>query len=234
MTWARLDDGFWRNEKVIACSDAALGLHVRAISYCADQRTDGAISRAAITVLRAKAARIQDLVEAGLWDQSEDGYAVHDFLKYNLSAADADSKRQSKAIAGAKGAASRWHGGENAPDPYPTRTHPDPDPDPDPNTSTAARARLARDFYEAVTKRKPENAVMEQVLNDIDFAHGEACVAWAFESAAGKEEPWPYTKRILDKCVTEGHGPRANQQQKRRTNGTSRNVSGQPADGWHR
>lgn len=121
MTWARIDDGFWRNEKVAACSDASLGLHVRAISYCADQATDGVLSGIALKALRAKAGLVRELVKAGLWIDHHDRFEIHDYLKYNPSAEQIATKRHSKAMAGAKGAASRWHGTGNAPDP--TRTH---------------------------------------------------------------------------------------------------------------
>ena len=203
MTWARLDDGFWRNEKVIACPDAALGLHVRAISYCADQRTEGRISKAALLILRAKPSRVAELVDAGLWDEIDGDYAVHDFLKYNPSVAESDSKRDAKRIAGAKGAASRWHSGGNAPDPIPTRTHPDP--------SSSSSARSARQWYEHVTgKLIGQDKALRQQLDDVQAAHGFECVEWGFTAAIGKDEPWLYAKRIFDSCMIggEGHGPR--------------------------
>jgi len=127
MTWVRLDDQFADHPKVVGLSASAFRLHVTALCYCARQETDGVIPRAAAFVLAAK-RHVVELVGAGLWEPHAAGYCVHDFLDFNPSHAELDSKRDSKRIAGAKGAASRWHGGRNAPVP----TRPDPLPRPDP------------------------------------------------------------------------------------------------------
>lgn len=75
------------------------------------------------------------------------------------------------------------------------------------------RAReKAEDWYEYVTGRLiGKDQALRQQLDDIDFVHGADCVGWAFDQAIGKNDPWPYAKRILDSCLglkNEGHGPR--------------------------
>ena len=45
----------------------------------------------------------QRLVEAGLWARTADGYAIHDFLKYNPSRAEQDAKRAAACERMAKG-----------------------------------------------------------------------------------------------------------------------------------
>src|SRR5438045_1471987 len=48
MTWARLDDSFYRNRKVRGLSDKEFRFYVNALSYCADQLTDGELDHEAI------------------------------------------------------------------------------------------------------------------------------------------------------------------------------------------
>lgn len=91
MTWARVDDGFWRHEKIAGVSDAALGLHLRALSYCCDQLTDGKLSKPALTMLGAKPSQVRELVMAGIWDE---GPVIHDFLEYNESRVEVLDKRE--------------------------------------------------------------------------------------------------------------------------------------------
>jgi hypothetical protein len=47
------------------------------------------------------------LIDAGLWDQAEDGYQVHDYLEHQNSRERIENTRQERAIAGAKGGASK-------------------------------------------------------------------------------------------------------------------------------
>lgn len=154
MTWVRLDDQFADHPKIVGLSASAFRLHVTAICYAARQETDGVIPRAAAFVVKRIAG---ELVAAGLWDAHPRGYVVHDYLDYNPSASELLSKRHAKRMAGAKGAASRWHGEGNAPgparpDPVPLQ----PDLPPNPPASRGARANRAK----AGSKRKRDVIAM--------------------------------------------------------------------------
>ena len=48
--------------------------------------------------------------DAGLWDNAEGGFLVHDYLKYNPSKAEVLAERAARSQAGKAGANSRWHG----------------------------------------------------------------------------------------------------------------------------
>ena len=139
MTWARLDDGFADHPKIVGLSDAAFRQHVTAICYAARHSTDGHVPKGAAFV---RPPRSRELIAAGLWHDETDGtYTIHDFLSYNKSRSEVMATRQANATAGAKGALSRWHHGQDGPvpDPYPTRK-PDPDPHPHPTSGSAAAA----------------------------------------------------------------------------------------------
>lgn len=99
MTWVRIDDGFARNPKIMALPHKSIVLHVAGLCYCASNLTDGHIPKAAIPMLLAEArvtrAAVKPLVERGVWTvhDGDDGYNVHDYLKYQESRADVQQRR---------------------------------------------------------------------------------------------------------------------------------------------
>jgi hypothetical protein len=109
MTWARFDDRTPSNPKVALLSDAAFRLWFTAICYCCEHLTDGAIHRDVPQILsrapsgaKLKGA-ITELVNRGLWDETDHGWDVHDFLNWNPSGEQVRSKREARAKAGANG-----------------------------------------------------------------------------------------------------------------------------------
>lgn len=90
MTWAKIDDQFYTHPKVGALDldmmPAAVGLYALALSWCADQLTDGRIPRSQAARLlgtTAAYALADELVRVGLWETTADGYVFHDYLTYN-------------------------------------------------------------------------------------------------------------------------------------------------------
>lgn len=111
MTWARLDDRFHSHRKVMRAwksHRAAIGLHVLALTYTCGHELDGHVDVEFVELLLPKTAErekvVSALVEAGLWDENGTGWVIHDFLKFNQSAADLRDKRDKEA---ARKAASR-------------------------------------------------------------------------------------------------------------------------------
>ncbi|MGB3331156.1 MAG: hypothetical protein WBA46_19500, partial [Thermomicrobiales bacterium] len=88
----KLDDGFFQHPKVVRVGRDAKALYLAGLCYSGAQLTDGFIPAEALRILAAgaeisgapKAAR--QLVDAGLWDQADGGFMVHDYLDYNQSA----------------------------------------------------------------------------------------------------------------------------------------------------
>lgn len=114
MPWVKLDDGFHRHRKTRKAwrEPRAVGLHVMAMTYCADHLTDGFVDREWVEdQLPARAERdrvIGKLVETGMWHEHGDGWTIHDFLEFNPSADKVEAQREAKREGGRKGAARRW------------------------------------------------------------------------------------------------------------------------------
>lgn len=101
MPWARLDDKFHSHPKVASLGDymlACVGLHALALSWCNDHLTDGFIPNEQVPRLTGDVSHLLSegdpgilvarLLEAGMWEQRENGYEIHDFLEYNNSRKD--------------------------------------------------------------------------------------------------------------------------------------------------
>lgn len=78
MPWFNVDDGFAFHRKTVRAGNAALGLWVRAGSWCAQQLTDGHVPAEMVEVLGTQ-SQANRLVSAGLWFESEDGYQFHEW-----------------------------------------------------------------------------------------------------------------------------------------------------------
>lgn len=92
--WFKIDDGFWAHPKVLGLSDSAVALWVRAGSYCAQQLTDGRLRADALPMLRSDEFVAAELVKAGLWVQTPDGYEYHDWAKYQPTRESVEAQRE--------------------------------------------------------------------------------------------------------------------------------------------
>ena len=100
MPYLLIDDGMAENPKIAGLSDKAFRLWITSLLYCARNLTNGAISEIAIRSLApicqiAKPlAVVRALVEAGLFEKTDTGWVIHDYLDYNPSRADLSEKRR--------------------------------------------------------------------------------------------------------------------------------------------
>lgn len=111
MTWSKFDDAAPKSPKARAAGNEAWGLWVGAVIYCNRHLTDGLVSVAAlamdclpepITLAKAKklAERLCDAKAqpegVGLFERTATAgmYRVHDFLDWNLSKTEVESKRK--------------------------------------------------------------------------------------------------------------------------------------------
>ncbi|MGK9463971.1 hypothetical protein ACSLFT_28655 [Streptomyces sp. G6] len=88
MPWVKLDDRFPSHRKVALLSDRAFRLHVSAICWCSENLTDGRITDRELPLVakvRGVKATAQALADAGLWDRTDDGWQIHDYLDFNPS-----------------------------------------------------------------------------------------------------------------------------------------------------
>ena len=98
--FTRLDDHFWAHPKVLNCSDGALALWVRALSWVGFQLTDGFVPHQCLRLLRGRKRDADRLVAAGLWERGECdgqlGYWFHDFTDWNNAATKGEVEKRRK------------------------------------------------------------------------------------------------------------------------------------------
>lgn len=100
MGWVKIDDGFFRNPKVISVKKDARLLYVAALCYCHEHMTDGIVPIASLRVIGAEAdvanpaRHARELVNAGLWIARNDAeFWVNDYLDYNESSDERKAKQ---------------------------------------------------------------------------------------------------------------------------------------------
>lgn len=97
MSWVKLDDGFTRNPKARAAGKDGRALYIAALCWSASHLTDGRVPRAVLKLLYSDAEvtkpQHEKLVELGLWEETEDGWQIHDYLVYNRSRREIEKER---------------------------------------------------------------------------------------------------------------------------------------------
>lgn len=89
MTWVKVDVDCTEHPKLVGLSDAAWVMWLHGLTYAGRNLSDGFIptgmmSRLCNTKNPRRAA--DELVKAGLWDVSPDGWTIHDYLEHQRSA----------------------------------------------------------------------------------------------------------------------------------------------------
>ncbi len=109
MTWARLDDSFCDHPKVDHLTDGAFRLHVAAICDASRFLTDGFINkdRPQRLVRRYKPSLAAELVAAGVWNVTPDGWVIHDYKDWNPSAEQVRKVQAERVAAGSKGGSTK-------------------------------------------------------------------------------------------------------------------------------
>ena len=105
MAWIKLETSVSRHRKFLAAGPAASWLWVCGLAYCQEGLTDGFIPFQAVKHLgvRGPNSLITKLVRAGLWEQCEGGWRVHDYLSHHKPASEVLGLKQERRVNGAKG-----------------------------------------------------------------------------------------------------------------------------------
>lgn len=111
MSWIKLDDQWMDHPKIIAAGRDARDMWLASLTYCSKHLTDGYFNKKLLPSLAVMAgldvANCQDfasvLLEVGLWDATDNGYTVHDYLVYNPSKEQALATRNARKAAGSVG-----------------------------------------------------------------------------------------------------------------------------------
>lgn len=98
MAWLKIDDNAPGHRKLLRVPPAARWLWVCGLAYCQRLKTDGAIPAEALDLFGVKNPKplADALVEAKLWHTGDDGFRVHDFLAWNDSAEQRETKSDAK------------------------------------------------------------------------------------------------------------------------------------------
>ena len=97
MTWVKIDDLFPDHPKIVALTDAAFRTHVTGLCYAARYLTDGHIPTGSLRTIGPRKAATE-LEAAGLWTKTDHGWQIRDFLDYNPSRDDVETKRAAARI----------------------------------------------------------------------------------------------------------------------------------------
>lgn len=94
MTWFKVDDHFWSHPKTYGLSATAVALWVRSGCYSGDHLTDGVIQRNVLPLVQGTPEQAAELVQAGLWIETVEGWQFHDWCQYQPSREKVETKRQ--------------------------------------------------------------------------------------------------------------------------------------------
>jgi hypothetical protein len=113
LTWFKVDDTAHSHPKLLRAGNAAIGLWLRAGSYAAQHLTEGTVP-GVVVQLYGTTPQAAKLVKAGLWHDAghtcsrcpqpaTGDYVMHDYLIYNPTRAQEESKRRAAAERQARG-----------------------------------------------------------------------------------------------------------------------------------
>ena len=108
MTWVKLDDATPWAGPVRAVSVPARWTYVAARCLMGKNLTDGQLLRGDLTLVDGTLRIAKELVAAGLWEPTRDGWRDVDYLTLNRSAAQVAELSESRRERGAKGLARRY------------------------------------------------------------------------------------------------------------------------------
>lgn len=99
MPWVKLDDSWCEDEQVLKAGPLAGWLHICALSYCNRRLTDGRVPAAVVRRLADVDDALQlaaQLVDAGLWRVTDDGFELVDYLATQPSRERVEQDREAK------------------------------------------------------------------------------------------------------------------------------------------
>lgn len=92
MVWTKLDDNFPDHPKVAGLSNSAYRLFIDTLCYCGKYLTDGQIPEM-IANRYGATDDARTLLVANLWERTDTGYQVVNFLEYQPSKAEVEKKK---------------------------------------------------------------------------------------------------------------------------------------------
>lgn len=126
--WMRIDVHYFNHPKVIQLHPLAQLLYLRAVGYCKLHLTDGLLSTPAIRsiacdlaasiegadVLRTIDGWVSQMVLSGLFERTDSGISIHDFLEWNNSKQEVEFISHLRGKSGSKGGNQKQHNKQSA------------------------------------------------------------------------------------------------------------------------
>jgi hypothetical protein len=228
MSWVKIDDQFADHPKIAQAGPLGLAVYVAGLCYSARYLTDGFIPTASAERFAGTSPELRaKLVDLSLWDETDGGYLIHDYLDYNPPAAKVKAEREAaKARMGQKrGKRQQFTGSSGEVQPnnsgslgevQPSRTR----------TPVKEEDSAAQPEVRAISNAYDASGIM------LSPAHQEAHLetikrcgltawksGWAAAMAAGKENIPKYVTRCAESAMLD-----AQKQQQRNGNGKSPEV----------
>ena len=225
MSWVKVDDKIFLNPKFRRASDGARLLYFSGLCFAAQAESDGAILASDLPVVAAFArtadasAIAAELVSLRLWEATDGGHQIHDYLEYQPSRSNLEAERKRKrdwaaANSGASSGASSASSGTSNSAPVATSRSrsrsrsgsPSPNQDTCPSAAAPGRVRARRnaDVSEAFSRiwhiyprrDAKAKAAAEWGRQVRDQAGGEAALVQAVTSTLAWQLPhWQATDR---------------------------------------
>ncbi len=93
MTWVKLDDNFADHPKIVGLSDKAFRCYVVGLCYAARYLTDGFLPDPLVKSIGGNSKVCTEL-SPDLWERSDSGWVIHDYLTFNPSRAQVLTERE--------------------------------------------------------------------------------------------------------------------------------------------
>ena len=93
MPWFKVDDGLHSHPKFMDLPLESVGLWTMAGAFSSAYLTDGLITHRQVARLGGTEDDARALVDAGLWDEADNGYKFHDWEDYQPTRAQVESER---------------------------------------------------------------------------------------------------------------------------------------------
>jgi hypothetical protein len=112
MPWAQFSDEFGDSIEALRAGVEPLGLHLLATVWCSSHLSDGELPALVAEHLIGRCkdgeALVAALVNAGLWDRTDDGYRLPFYLRDNRSREQVEADREKRETRAKEAAAKRW------------------------------------------------------------------------------------------------------------------------------
>ena len=197
MTWVKIDDSLPDHPKVIGLSDLAFRIYMKALCHSGRYLTDGFIGSTVCAnwvTSNKKLNPIDELVQNGLWIESENGYEIHDYLEYQSSKERVTAHKEANRKRVSKHKEKQTNAVANA-----LVMHPDTDTDTD--TDTEPKTSFGTELAIPLPRVSSARASVERITSKLDSARSNGINAWNLSRLVEDEWDVLHTANDIGGCI---------------------------------